>query len=197
MSHSFLAIFQIHRIEDAPPAVELKPSFHHLRIGAVEHNGRFHLSDEALDHFVHIGRAGSPNEIDAYIEHVRAILHLILGHRDQAVPVVLLEQPLELARAVGVGALGDDEITRILTKIFGGEETGNLRLDDRRAFFRLAKSHSVDQRCKMIRPRAAAAADDVHAVIVDESHHPPGEIGGREREECLAILVAQRQTGVG
>ena len=67
----------------------------------------------ALDDLLHVADAIAADVIDAHIEDVNAFAFLLAGHLDEAVPVFLFEQLLELPRAVGVGSLADEQRARI------------------------------------------------------------------------------------
>ena len=97
-------------------------------IGAVEHERPGQGVDVTRHDLLHVGTPSRPDEIDAHVEHVRAITQLLAGHAHQRVPVLLLQEPLKLPAAVGVGPLGDDEIAVVLPDIDGADEAGNLRL---------------------------------------------------------------------
>ena len=63
---------------------------------------------------VHVGGAVAADVVDADVEDVGALLHLVAGHRDAGVPVAVEHRLAELLGAVGVGALADDEERRVL-----------------------------------------------------------------------------------
>ena len=63
----------------------------------------------ALDDLLHVADAVAADVVDAHVEDVNALALLLLGHLDEAVPVFLFEQLLELPRAVGVRPLADQE----------------------------------------------------------------------------------------
>ena len=68
------------------------------------------------DHFGHVGDLVAPDKGGAEVERVRAFLDLLAPHLDAAVPVELLLQPAEGARAVGVAALADRQVGVFLTQ---------------------------------------------------------------------------------
>ena len=65
---------------------------------------------------VHVDGAVAPDVVDAHVEHVRALLDLLARHLHARLPVLLEHRLAELLRAVGVGALADDEERRLLVE---------------------------------------------------------------------------------
>ncbi len=118
----FLAVFQVHAVKHASSAGELQACFHHFRVGAVEHERGGQGINVPPNHLVHIAHAVAAHEIDAHIEHVRAVFHFVARHAHQAVEIIHLEQFTKLLAAVGVGPLGDDEIALILADILGVDQ---------------------------------------------------------------------------
>ena len=57
---------------------------------------------------VHVGDAVAADVVDAHVEHVRALLHLLARHLDAGVPVGVEHRVAELLRAVRVRALADE-----------------------------------------------------------------------------------------
>ena len=84
--------------------------------------------------------------VDAYVEHVRAFLHLLARHLHAGVPVGFEHRVAELAGAVGVGALADREVGELLVE-------RHVRVDRRAAGL-------VVGRARDRRARAAQPVDD-------------------------------------
>ena len=128
---------------------------------------------------------------------------LLAAHGDAAVPVAGRLQLAEFLRAVGVAALADGEERVLLAQRHGREQRCQ-----RRRVLRLARArpraeavlggpaqHRV-QRGDMLGRGAAAAADDVDAVLGDEALEPGGELVGAQR--IMGVAAAQLgQAGIG
>ena len=174
--HPLLAVLEVDRVDDRLSAVALQAFLDHDRVGRVEHDRRVHLAHIARRDLGHVLRAVAADEIDAHIEHLPAVLDLLAAHRDEAVEVAFVEQALELARAVGVRALGDDEERVLLLELDEAVEAraaGLLRLD-RSALRLLVVAEPVDHRAQLadvLGRGAAATADRIHAVFLDEPLH--------------------------
>src|SRR5262245_60429186 len=97
-----------------------------------------------------------------------ALALLLAGHIDEAVPVLGFEQLLELAAAVGVGALADEKGPRLLLQRDGAEKARDRRLEDQLALRGLHALQAFHDRREVLRRRAAAAANDVDAILADE-----------------------------
>ena len=119
---------------------------------------------------------------------MRTALDFLAGHGDQPIPVFLVEQTLELSRAVGVGAFGNDEKRCVLDELDRAVETGTARLlglDGAR--LRGALADGSDQKVYVLDRGATAPADHVHAVVRDESQQCFDERFGGERKGCFSF----------
>ncbi len=123
----FFAIFQIDGIHDAFARCGLEARFDHIELGGIDHQRRFDIFGETLDDFDHVANAIAANVIDADIHDVRPLLHLLAADGGTGINVFGDDGFFEFFRAVGVGALADDEDGEILTGGFGGVERGDLR----------------------------------------------------------------------
>ena len=130
----FLAVLEVHRVEDAPPAGQLQPRFHHGRVGAVEHQRHverlltYRCTTSCMSRTP--SRPTKSTQTSSMCEPSRTSSRAIA---DQAVPVLFLKQPLELPRAVGVGPLGDDQVAEVLPDVLGAVKRRDLRLGDDRS----------------------------------------------------------------
>ena len=109
-----LAVFQVGRVEDGSTADPLQAGLHHVGLGGVQHQRGGHPGSEPTGQLVHVGGAVAPHIVDAQIQKVGALAHLVAGDLEAAVPVGLQHGVAELAGAVGVGALTHDEKGRVL-----------------------------------------------------------------------------------
>ncbi len=93
VAEPFLAVFEVHRVENAAPAGQFQARFHDGGIGAVEHEGhaRLDLAGVAPNDLVHVTHAIAAHEINADIQAMRPFAHFIAGHADQAVPIIGLQ----------------------------------------------------------------------------------------------------------
>ena len=199
--HALLAILEVDRVDDRFSAVALQTFLDHARVGRVKHDRRVHLTHEARGHLGHVLRAAASNKVHAHIEHLPAILDLLAGHRHQSVEVAFVEQTLEFARSVGVGALGDNEERVLLHKLhIAIEARGTRRLRSDAALGLLAvETEVIDhgaQFANVLRRGAAAAADRTDLEFLDETPHRLTERLGLQRI-LRASINKNRQTSVG
>ncbi len=109
-----LAVLEVGRVEDRPPADVLQRGLEHRRLGGVEHERHARLRGEAPGHLVHVVGAVAADVVDAHVEDVGALLDLLVGHLHAAVPVAGEHRVAERLRAVGVGALADEQHAQVL-----------------------------------------------------------------------------------
>ena len=101
-----------------------------------------------------------------------------------------MQQTLELARAVGVGSLGDDQIAVFLADIHGAVQARHLRpVIDLPRLGLAIDAYGIAQHLQVLRHGAAASAYDVDAEILDVTHHPLREIRRIHREEALPSIM--------
>ena len=151
----------------------------------------------------HVGDLVAPDKGGAQIERVRAFLDLLAPHLDAAVPVALLLQSAELARAVGVAALADRQVGVLLAQVHlaveRGDGGGPHRVAPPRQRTRPipadAPQHRVE-RGDVRRLGAAAAADQADPVFQHEALEPLRELGGAQRVTRAAVDEL-RQPGIG
>ncbi len=191
-----LAVLEVGRVEDGPAAQPLEAGLHHLGLGGVHHQGSAGLGGEALGDLVHVAGAVAADVVDAHVEDVRALLHLVLGHLHAGVPVALEERLPELLRAVGVGALADDEERRVLVERHEAVDRSGAGLVLRGAGRRREVATVLDHLAEVLGGGAAAAADDLHAQFGDEAGVVLDELLGGEVVVHLAVHHAG-QAGVG
>ena len=90
-----------------------------MTCGSVESSTSGHagLGGEARGDLVHVDGAVAADVVDAHVEDVGAFLDLVLGHLRRSVSQSAVEHRLaELLRAVGVGALADDQERGVLVE---------------------------------------------------------------------------------
>ena len=117
--------------------------------GAVEHDRLGQHRVVALDDLLHVADAVAADVVHAHVEDVDALALLLLGHLDQAVPVLLFEELLELPRAVGVGPLADQQrplIDDAVPAPTGGSTPPGRYIGDARR--RLLAADAVDDRLR-------------------------------------------------
>ena len=71
----------------------------------------------AARHLGHVLHAIASNKVNAHIQEVTAIAHLFFRHADQAIPIIGVQQRLELLASVGIGALCNDQETIVLPEL--------------------------------------------------------------------------------
>ena len=125
---------EVDRVDDRPARRLLEGLLDHLRLGGVDLERRGLGQRHALGHLPHLlVLVLALGERHAEVEHVRAALHLVLGHGHEAVVVVGQQQLLGLARALRVHALADQRGPRLLHERGGGDHRGHERLARLRA----------------------------------------------------------------
>ena len=134
---------------------------------------------------------------------MRAFLDLLAPHLDAAVPIALLLQSPELARAVGVAALADRQVSVLLAEVHlaveRGDGWGPYRVAPPRygpsAVAANAPQHRIE-RGYVRRLGAAAAADQADTVFEHKAFEPLRELGCAERV-MRATVDELRQAGIG
>ncbi len=153
---------------------------------------------DLLDHLAHLlVLVLALGERDADVEHVRAALDLVLGDLEQAVVVVGEEQLLGLAGALRVDALADQRRARLLDQGRGGDHRAHVRGPGLGPGGAVAALDALGERVDVIRRGAAAAADDVHPVALDELAEHGRDLLRRLREDRLAVRALVGDAGVG
>src|SRR6202022_4404857 len=122
-----LAILEIDRVDDRLAAIKLHRGFEHWVFGRVDDQRRVDRTAHAADDLAHLGDLVAADESGADIEGVRAFLDLLAAHLNAALPIALLLQAGEGARAVGVAALADRQIRILLAERDLSVERGDRR----------------------------------------------------------------------
>ena len=112
-----LTVFQVDAVDNAASTSALQRRFNHICLGAVHHQWRIHMLHVATRHLGHVLHAIASNKVNAHIQEVTAIAHLFFRHADQAIPVIGVQQRLELLASVGIGALCNDQETIVLPEL--------------------------------------------------------------------------------
>ncbi len=197
------AVLEVDRVDHRAARVDLQRGFDHLGFGGVDDQRRFDRLREALDDRRHLHVfVGALGERGADVEQVRAAFDLAARDERDLVVVVGEQQPFDLARALAVDALADQQDGAVLLERDGGHRgRGELQ--------RLGRGHArrVARRRERVEPgaergdvrgrRAAAAADRVHAEVFDERAELRRHLGGRLRIDRLAFGAHVRQARVG
>ena len=112
-----LAVFQVNAVDNAASTSSLQRRFNHIRLSAVNHQWRIHMLHVAAGYLGHVLHAVASNKVNAHIQEVTAIAHLFFRHADQAIPVIGVQQRLELLASIGIGALCNDQETVVLSEL--------------------------------------------------------------------------------
>ncbi len=172
---SAVAVLEVGRVEHASAAEPLQPGLHHRRLGGVEHDGHRHLGGEPGGELGHVGHPVAAHVVDAQVEQVGGLLHLVLGDLDAAVPVLGQHGVAERPRPVGIGALPDDQEGRVLVERGEAVDRGGARLDLGLARRRDQVGAGGHHRFEVFDGGAAAAADHVDPELGDIA----GEVSGQ------------------
>ena len=180
--------------------MQLQRRLDHRGFRAVDHQRRIHRTGETADHLVHLRHLVAADEGGADIQAVGTLADLLAAHGDAAVPVGLFLQFAPFLRAIGIATLADGEEGVFLPQGDGliqrgdGGHPDRLARDGGRAEAAAFTEHRV-QRLDMRDGGAAAAADQVHAVLGHEPFHPAGHFLGAKGIAGLAVHQF-RQTGI-
>ncbi len=184
-----LTVLEIDRVDDRLAAVELECRLEHRILGRVDDERRVDRTTQAGHRLGHVGDLVASDKGGAKVEGVRALLDLLAAHLDAPVPVALLLQSAELARAVGVAALADRQISVFLAKRDLAIERGDSGGPHRATVARQgpgtipadAAQHRVE--CRDVPGLGAAApADHVDPVLDHKAFEPLRQFGGPEGE---------------
>ncbi len=121
----------------------------------------------------HVDGAVAADVVDAQVDQVRALADGLAADVDDLLPVAGEHRLAERLAAVGVGALADHQHAGVLRERHGGVQRGRGRLDDRGARRDRAAADRLDHLAQVLGRRAAAAADQADAVLVDEATPAP------------------------
>ena len=192
-----LAVLEVGRVEDRPATDVLQAGLEHRRLGGVEHERHAGLGGEALGDLVHVDGAVAADVVDADVEHVGALADLLVGHLRARVPVAGEHRVAERLRAVGVGALADDQEAEVLLDRAPGcrSTTRSARTPACGAAGSRSRTASTTwRRCSGVVPQQPPTTRD--AELGDVAAVELGELLGREVVVGAAVDDA-RQAGVG
>ena len=191
------AVFEVDAVDDRLAAAQLQRRLDHRHFGAVEHDRLGEHLVVALDDLLHVADAVAADVVHAHVEDVNALALLLLGHLDEAVPVLLFEQLLELPRAVGVGPLADQQRPLIdqqfLRRSAGSTPPGCTSACAARASCRCTRSHDRLRGGPCVVPQQPPTMFTPNSVTNRSSQSASGS--GVEREVRLVAAVL-RQAGV-
>ncbi len=163
-----VAVLEVRGVEHAAPSETLEPSLHHLRLGRVEHDGSGNVGGESRRQQRHVGNAVPADVVDAEVDEVSRLLHLVFSDADTCVDVVGQHRLPERLRTVGIGPLADDEERGVLGEADPAVDRGRRGKVFRRSVCCPKRPNPVDDGCDVVGSRAAAAADHPHAELLDE-----------------------------
>ena len=109
------------------PLHQLERRLDDRHLGRVDHE---RLGDDGVEppqHLLHVADLVAADVGGAHVDDVRPLPLLLLAHLDQAVPVLLFQQLLELPRPVRVRPLADDERPGVLVQVHAREQAGHRR----------------------------------------------------------------------
>ncbi len=119
---------QVGGVDQAAPGGGLQGSFHHLRLGGIDRQRRLHAHGQLLDHLAHqLGLIRALGDRHGDVQGVRPAFHLLTRDLQDSVIIFGQQQALELAAALGVAALADQEGRRLLLHIESARGGGQAR----------------------------------------------------------------------
>src|SRR6516162_8865252 len=181
-------ILEIDRVDDRLAAVEFQRRFEHRVFGRVDDQRRVDRTAHPRHRLGHVGDFVPPDKGRAQIEGVRAFLDLLAPHLDAAVPIALVLQLAELARAVGIAAFADRQVGVLLPQVYLSIQRGDAGGPNRLSLSRQrpgpipadAPQHRVE-RGDVRRLGAAAPADHIDPVLENKALEPLSDLGCAER----------------
>ena len=109
-----VALLEVDRVQDRPAADPLQRGPHDRSLGGVDHERHGRLRAQPAGHLGHVGHAVGARVVDADVDQVRALLHLVLRHGDAGVPVARQHRLAERLGPVGVRALAHHQERGVL-----------------------------------------------------------------------------------
>src|SRR5690606_23481354 len=109
-----VAVFQVGGVQYRPSADPLQAGLHHLRFRRVEDDRGGDLGSETGGESIHVRHPVPTHVVHAEIDQVGGFTYLLPTDLDAGVPVFGQHGVTELAGAVGVGPLPDDQERRVL-----------------------------------------------------------------------------------
>ena len=182
-----VALLEVDGVEDRTPADPLQGSPRHGALGGVDHDRHAGLRAEAAGHLGHVGHAVGAGVVDADVDQVRALLHLVAGHGDAGVPVAVEHRLAERLGAVGVGALADDEEGRVLAERNRGVDGGRRGLVHRRPRRGAGLAAALDHGSQVGRGGPTAPTDGGDAELGHEAVQVLRQAVGREVVVHVAV----------
>ena len=182
-----LAVLEVDAVDDRAAADELEARLDHGGLGGVEHQRQGRRGREPAHDLAHVGDAVAAHVVDADVEQVRAVAGLVAGDGDALVPAPGQHRLAEGLGAVGVRALADREVRRVLPERHVLVDARDARLGPRAPGPDAAAVHPLDDGTQVLGGRAAAPADQREAELAGEGVVRVGQLGGRER------VVARRR----
>ena len=189
------AILEVDRVNDRATRNDMQRLLDDVDLGAVDHHRCRHLLHHRLQQLQHVGGFVATNVGRADIEHVRAFLHLLLGHVQHAFDIAVEHQLAELPAAICIGALANNQRTRVLVERRRMEQRCQLRLIERRTRSRHQALDRFSHRLHVFWRRATATTDDGDAMLFDEACLERREFLRGQVVDRVAADVA-RQAGV-
>ncbi|MFN8146941.1 MAG: hypothetical protein U0R76_05665 [Candidatus Nanopelagicales bacterium] len=190
-----VAVLVVHGVHDGAAAVHLQRGLDDRRLGRVDDQRDGRRRGEAPDDLPDVGDAVAADVVDAHVEQVRAVLDLVLRDAHAVVPALLEHRLAELLGAVGVRALPDGEVRRVLPERHVLVHARRARVAARRARDDLAAADALDDEAQVLRRGAAAPADEAEAVLAGERVVGVGQLL-RGQGVARALGREHRQTRV-
>ncbi len=109
-----VAVLVVDRVDDGAAAEHLERRLDDGRLGGVDDERDGRRRGEPPDDLADVGDAVAADVVDAHVEQVGAVLDLVLRDAHAVVPPLLEHRLAERLGAVGVRALADGEVRRVL-----------------------------------------------------------------------------------
>ena len=183
-----IPVFEVDRVDDRAAADQLEPGTDDVGLGGVDHERKGRRAREARHHLAHVGDAIATDVVDAHVEEVRADADLVARDLDALVPVLGEHRLAERLRPVGVGALPDREVGRVLLErhvLIQARDAG-FDLDDAVGTAGLARACARRPELAAGRSRSTTAARCSGVV----PQHPPISPSPNSRTNCSCAVAS-------
>ena len=160
-----VAVFVVDRVDDRAPGQRLQAGLNDRRLGGVDHDRERHRRVEPERQLAHVDRAVASDVVGAEIEEVGALARLVLRDVDAGVPVAGEHRLAERLRPVGVRALADGQVRRVLVQRHLGIQARDGRRRPRIARGDRAPTERLGDEADVLGGGAAAAADQAQAEV--------------------------------
>jgi hypothetical protein len=152
------ACFEMRRVDETSSRRGLQGDFKNIQFSRIDHERDIHAHFEFLDHLAHqLHFVGTLGDCTGDVQGVCAVIDLFPGDLQDRIIILLEQEPLELARALGIEPLAKQGWRRILSHRQGRHGGGQLRRGMIRPLGMRARVQFLDEETQVLGSRPAAA----------------------------------------